>query len=266
MSAAEWFVLRGTQQAGPFTREQIGKLYSSASIQGDTLVWRPGCADWMPLTAFTEFDAQRPTTAVLQRSAAVQDVSRPVTNPGQWADVSPHPWRRYFARHLDYAVWGSTAMFTISIGLLIVSAPLHDQFKSLLSGPTGELIGYVLALVLAAIINAFLIGLTGGNLGKWLFGVRVLNEAGRPIGLIRSFQRELRVLVFGLGLGVPIIALATLLFAYQKLKADKVTSWDRALALKVVHREDGVSQNIGFIMGIIWVMSLSGGLIVLTFV
>jgi hypothetical protein len=70
----------------------------------------------------------------------------------------------------------------------------------------------------------------------------------RPIGLARAFQREARVFVSGLGLGLPLVSLLTLISSYQTLKREKAANWDRRLTLRVVHRRRGPAQNIGFII------------------
>lgn len=275
MGVAEWFFLQGTKETGPFTRDQIQSLFSSGAITEETHLWRPGYSDWRPMTAFSEFEIEPPRpryednqrrrgrslAAPRQREFQTHDIvteAPRLTHPRQWVDVGPHPWRRYFARFLDNVFWGVLLMLLLGFGAAIVSEPVAEQLVALLSGPAGQVIGFVLAIVLITFANAVMIGLTGGNLGKWLFGVCVLDEADRPIGIVRSFKREGRVLFHGLGLGIPIVTLVTMVIAYQKLKQDGATSWDQALTVKVVHRRKGFAQFAGATIGILLLIAIAG--------
>lgn len=276
MAVSEWFFLRGRHENGPFTLAQIQSYFSSGTITEETYLWRPGLTNWEPLSAFAEFAGLQPRPhnhshtyrqrrneplAAPRRQAVVPDEPPALIQARQWVDTAPHPWRRYFARNLDYLLWSMALLFLLSIGLASVNAPMFLHLISLMEGPGGGLIAMVLGIILALIPNAILIGLTGGNLGKWLFGICVLNEADRPIGVIQAFKREGRVLFYGLGLGVPIVSLVTMIIAYQKLNKDGATSWDQALAVKVVHRKNGIAQYIGFAVGLVLLIGLFGLLV-----
>ncbi|HTN97689.1 MAG TPA: RDD family protein [Nordella sp.] len=284
MAVAEWFFLRGRHENGPFTLAQIHSPFSSGTITEETYLWRPGLTNWEPLSAFAEFAGLQPQPhdhsqayrqrrneplVAPRRQAIVPDEPPALIQARQWVDTAPHPWRRYFARYLDYLLWSMALLFLLSIGLASVNAPMFLRLVSLMEGTgggpiamvLGNILVLVLGIVLALIPNAVLIGLTGGNLGKWLFGICVLSETDRPIGIIQAFKREGRVLFYGLGLGVPIVSLVTMILAYQKLKKDGATSWDQALAVKVVHRKNGVAQYIGFAVGLILLIGLFGVLV-----
>lgn len=274
MAVAEWFFLRGRHENGPFTLDRMQSYFSSGTITEETYIWRPGLNNWEPLSAFAEFAGLQPPThnhsqvyrqrrneplAAPRRQTVVRDEPPALIQSRQWVDTAPHPWRRYFARCLDYLLWGVALFFLLSIGLAAVNAQMFLHLVSLMAGLGGVLVAIVLGVFfLTLILNAVLIGLTGGNLGKWLFGVCVLNESDRPIGIIQAFKREGRVLFFGLGLGVPIVSLVTLVIAYRKLNKDGATSWDQALAAKVVHRKNGFVQYIGFAVGFVLLIGLVG--------
>lgn len=269
MSAAEWFYLQGTREVGPFTRDQIQSLFSSSSINEDTFLWRPGYADWTPLSAFEEFSARPPRPAAARQrnappvgerdQARAWDPSNAAPQSvaiGQWIDESPHPWRRYFARAIDNFFWGTLIALAIGIAIAFYDLQMAEKMDSLFEGPGGRVADLIVTLIICLIPNAVMIGLTGGNLGKGLFGICVLDRDDRPIGLWRAFKREFRVLVFGLGLGIPIVTLITLIIAYKKLKDDGLTSWDQAMDLKVVHRRRGAKQNVGYVVGALLLASL----------
>src|SRR5215813_2474556 len=46
--AAMWYVMVGDTETGPLTRVDVGVEVASGAINGETLVWREGMADWVP--------------------------------------------------------------------------------------------------------------------------------------------------------------------------------------------------------------------------
>jgi hypothetical protein len=274
MTTAEWFFLQGTREVGPFTREQIQSLFAASSIRRETLVWRPGCADWTPLSAFEEFrlprEFQRPQMQqravsrdvdgyreTLDPEEAAEESAAPALAPaGQWVDESPHPWRRYVARMLDNVIWGALLLFIAVFVVSFLDPELGFEIGTWFEGRGGQIGGTVLLHLFAILPNALLVGLTGGNLGKWLCGICVLDETDRPIGLLRAVGREVRVFVVGLGLALPIISLITMILSHQTLKRDGATRWDKAMDLRIVHRKKGAAQYIGFAVAIILLVGL----------
>lgn len=269
MGVAEWFFIAGTKETGPFTLDQMKSLLSSGSIAGETYLWRPGCADWAPLSAFEEFAGLRPPAARIADmnrgdrpqarqfvGVAREEPQAALPSPSQWSDTSPHPWRRYFARILDNLLWGLFISFMIGFVLAAIDPNLAVQFTSIFDIPGGRILDMILTQIFAIIPNALLIGFTGGNLGKWLFGICVLDEANRPIGVARAFKREVRVFVFGLGLAIPIISLITLIMSFQTLRKDGKASWDKDMGLTVVQRKSGAAQYAGFAVGLVLLIGL----------
>ncbi|QIG47232.1 RDD family protein [Nordella sp. HKS 07] len=271
MSVAEWFFLNGVYEAGPFTRDQIQSLISVSSINGETLLWRPGCVEWMPASTFAQFyvGPQQPSRNSSWHESTLHIAPREdffaapheppaLVDARQWMDETPHPWRRNFARCLDMSLWTGIIMLLIGIGLTFLDPQIIERITGALTQPGSIAARFFLAFVLALIPNALLIGLTGGTLGKWLFGVRVLDETDRPIGVTRSFKREARVFCQGLGLGIPIVSLITLFIAYRKLKMSGATGWDQALHLKVVQRRNGLAQYLASAVGIALLIVITG--------
>jgi len=55
-TAEGWFYSQGGQRQSPVPAEQLRELLNARLIDGDTLVWRKGLTDWLPLRT-TEIDA-----------------------------------------------------------------------------------------------------------------------------------------------------------------------------------------------------------------
>lgn len=72
--------------------------------------------------------------------------------------------------------------------------------------------------------------------GKALLGIKVRRVDGSRLSYEEGFNRTLRVIGYGLGLGLPIISLVTALISYRHLTTKGTTTWDRIGGLVVVFR------------------------------
>jgi hypothetical protein len=80
------YVVRGTEQAGPFTEAEIRSQLASGAITGDSLVWWEGLAEWTALSR-TPLGAA-PTAAaapVVAASAPLASPAAPVVTVGTGA-------------------------------------------------------------------------------------------------------------------------------------------------------------------------------------
>ncbi len=74
----------------------------------------------------------------------------------------------------------------------------------------------------------------------------------------QAFQRSARVWFFGLGAGLPIVSLVTLVTAYNKLTKEGITSWDRVGNFSITHGPIGVGRMvaIGLFLGLYVLLNL----------
>ncbi len=280
MTEVQWFYMLGSQSRGPVTEAQLVELLSKDDITRETLVWRNDEQGWKPISE------QLPVFSTLPPPLPLQDPKRPSipspaligaadsslrldrdrraprTSPSTWSDGSAHPWRRYFARMLDELVHGTLAILVVSIALYAVDPAVQSAFAASMGshGSGFRLLGG-LAVILGAIpVNALFIGFTGGSLGKWLFGVRVLGADARPVGYWLALKREILVWVRGLGLGIPIVSLFTLASALTRLERYGSTSWDADLSTALFQRPQGLVQRALSIFGFVLFLLLCGAL------
>lgn len=84
-------VIRG-QQAGPFTQEQIRQMLDRREIQPQQPVWKPGMAEWRPLSEVFDLIAIPSHSAVpppLPRQASILPAGKPVSKkPRVWLWVT----------------------------------------------------------------------------------------------------------------------------------------------------------------------------------
>jgi len=266
LDEAKWYYLRDGGSMGPESVGRLLELLDDAVITRQTAVWHDGNPIWQPLEVALGLTADVPPTIPgapnipppIAPSGPPLAVERSGADGG-YTDYAPHPWRRYFARMFDTLVGGSAAIFVISLLLAATNQSASKAFIALLSGPENRIIGTLLTVGLAIFPNALTIGFTGSSLGKWIYGIAVTNPDGTLPGFRTALRREVMVWVRGLGLGVPIISLFTLISAFKELKTKQLTTWDDQLSLRVGQRKATATQMILNFVGVaLWLGAFIG--------
>jgi uncharacterized RDD family membrane protein YckC len=170
----------------------------------------------------------------------------------------PAPWRRYLGRYLDALAFGISFFLLMGFLTAFLSPAFFDHFWG--EGGLGNniIVSSVLTLFVNIFFSGIFIGLTGTTLGKWIFGTRITQPNGKPIGIKAALAREFDVFVRGLGLGIPFVVLITCLTSYSTLTANKICSWDDRKPWVVTHRELDAKQVFMGIAGFIALVLLYG--------
>lgn len=80
---ADWFYGKDNTQHGPVSELEIRTLISSGQINGSTIIWREGMADWIPMKDVAEFQALvAPAGQVQAQPQAQAPATNPYTAPG----------------------------------------------------------------------------------------------------------------------------------------------------------------------------------------
>jgi uncharacterized RDD family membrane protein YckC len=230
-----WLYDNGEGVQGPVGENAIVEMSRTGALSPDGSIreYGPGGA-WMPLSRWSP-GTIRPTAP-----AAV----------GAWTDTSPHPWRRYFARLLDYAIVGGVTWFLVGI-IFYTLAPIDaDNFFHAFSGPGGGILDMLCTVAAATPGTGLIVGLTGTSAGKWFFGIKVVDPDGKPIGVWRGLKREVTAWATGIGFGLPLVSLILCLVAYNRLQDERTTTWDKSVGAKVFHRPSGPMQTFLIFAGI----------------
>lgn len=174
-----------------------------------------------------------------------------VNTPPGWLSSPVTPWRRYAARTLDTLVNGIIGTIAFAfIFYAIAPATADDFFFSTLESDGGFLIDVLITGAIASVISGALIGITGFTLGKLIFGIKVVRANGHRVGVRAGLARDFEVWVKGMGLGIPLISLITLIAAYRNLMRSHTTSWDDGEFL-VLHRPAGSAQFLLNVLGLV---------------
>lgn len=221
MAKDSWFYRDGELELGPAKGDELTALVRKGLVGSATPVRRGADTGWT--TAMDALPWLFAAPVARQRAE------------GGWTDTSPHAWRRYFARGMDNVIVGTITWALIGMVAYSVAPAEADAFFKIFNAPGGQIIDMLLTLLAAIPGNALMIGLTGLSIGKWIFGIRVLKD-GAPIGVWRALRREFAIWFRGLGCGIPLVSLATLLSSRGQLEDSGATSWDKAQRLTVNHR------------------------------
>jgi hypothetical protein len=132
---------------------------------------------------------------------------------------------------LDLYVWTVIASFIVGILNASFGWSLLD-FGGMTASSQDALAGLILVPV-ALICDVLVYATFGNTIGKALLGVKVLtlNGAQLPAGLYAA--RTFQVWIFGLGLGIPIIALFTEISGYRTVSKGERTRWDIKYSCRV---------------------------------
>jgi len=225
---------------GPYDSERVAALIRDGAIDGRTDMRPADRTAWAP--ARTLFPELFPANAAAE-----------VSDPRAWTDTRPHPWRRFAARMTDTSVIGTSAGVLIGSLAYAIWPERAEAVARALDSPGGQLLGIVFVQLIVIPFNALALGLSGVTLGKWIFGVRVLKDA-KPIGVFRALRRELGAFVFGVGCGLPLISLVSLIYNFRNLSGGKTTPWDRHQNLTVVHRPESLKATVAMILAVIAVI------------
>lgn len=117
------------------------------------------------------------------------------------------PWRRFFARELDYTLCLTLWELFLCLALKanIFSAPVWLN-----------VLNVAIALGLMCVLEGALLHFLGTTPGKALFGLRLTRSDGSYFSFWDGTFRTVRVIIYGLGLALPIVTLVTQIRAYRR--------------------------------------------------
>jgi len=177
------------------------------------------------------------------------------TNPNANINLSLgeiHPWKRFFAKTIDRFL-----IFFILIAIFMVyifsSDNPEEQVAFLTSTFDNRFLNILILLIPTIFIEAIMLSLSGSTLGKWLLGMKVVNNDGSKLDFLTSLNRNFLVFIKGEGLWLGIIPLITYIYSYYSLQNHKISSWDSGLGIRLIHVPVGIIRAV-----IILLLSLLG--------
>ena len=126
------------------------------------------------------------------------------------------PWRRYFARKFDFALYGLLWSLAAQWGLRLNIGGLYAMLNVL---------SIMVGVVLMVVIEPFLLHFWGTTPGKWLFGMEIRTLNGEKLAIRTGFYRTWQVFTGGMGWVIPIWSWYRLYKSYQASTAGE-PPWD----------------------------------------
>ncbi|KLN61802.1 hypothetical protein WH96_05785 [Kiloniella spongiae] len=262
-----WYYWADNQECGPVTKLELYKLFKANVIAGYSFIRPQDSDEWLAYkelkirrSDFTwdelngpeldqeKFDEAAPSVTT---SADVRNtVPDGVLQDNVWNDVSPHPWRRHFARWIDISIYGNLIFYPL---IAPYSPEQLTNLLPLLSLTQLLAISCLVPMILfgaVVLFNTALSGVTGTTVGKYLLGIKILNKDHSPLSILQTLKREVLVFIKGFALGLPVLSIITQMYGYFDLTMDKATSWDKSMNTVIVHRENNGLQFLICIISI----------------
>ena len=241
----EIYIRRDESPDGPYSIEQVQDLLAQGMIRLDEWAQVKGESRWQPLHEIPAVHFK--PAPIVHPAFEIPDEAPDAITDGPQA----RPWIRYWARTLDLLVFGigGGAIFAI-IAPEALEAPVADR-----------LLGFAVPILWIPIEAAFLSSF-GATAGKALLRIKVVNPDGSKLSYPQSLKRSINVWLRGLGIGIPMVSVVSMILAYKSLTDTGKTSWDRIGSYRVRHRQIGAVRGA---IAVIILVSLFGLIIAALF-
>ena len=169
---------------------------------------------------YRTLDAQHYLDAI-ERSTS-QQVLLPLS------DIIPEvriPWRRFFARSLDFAVY--SMLWNVFLAL-VMNINISNRSR------IGSVLNDIVVLIILFLLEPVLLSLFGTTPGKWILGIRVTDNEGQLLTYSDARSRTKSVLLHGMGLRIPFYSLYRLWKSYKANNDGETLDWEyhSAITLK----------------------------------
>ncbi|MFD2205633.1 RDD family protein [Kiloniella antarctica] len=245
-----WYYWSNNTEFGPITKLQLFTLYQKKQIAGYNFVRPEGSEEW---TSYKDLDIRQDDFSQKELEHIPPIKEKTITGQQEasnWRDETVHPWRRYFASWVDIFIYSNLIIYSSA---LVVSPDFFYGFldqSSHLEFATALFLGQISLIALVLTLNTICMAIAGNTVGKFLFGIKVLDHKYKALNLSIAFKREWLILLKGLAFGIPIISLITQIYGYLDLTMQQTTYWDQHLNTVVVHRKSNTKQLILCLFGI----------------
>jgi hypothetical protein len=256
-----WYYAKGDKSVGPISLSDLQAMLSRVSNASSVLVWRDGFATWTRAGSIPElasYVVKPPPLPVSSRGRleATPPINFSPNHSGVAAaagdgSTNLHPWRRYFARMMDLYIFMLVFFFVLGV----VFPELFEATPGQPATPGNDYLYSFVGLAAYTVFEAISLNVFGITFGKLLYGIKIRMKDGDDIALFTALKRAIFVWLRGLGLGFPLVTLATLIVAYRSLREHGQTSWDRDCNCLILHRELSILR--WFVIAITWALLLS---------
>lgn len=224
-----WLIQNG-KKVGPVQDYEVRSRIESGQLQQDDFAWHEGLPKWVRLGEIEIFksDFEKDAEAVQVRNEVEsRKVPVVISLPGK-----PYILRRFWARWLDMSLYAAAWWLLMYAVGRDIGAMITDLWV-------------VISIFIPWFaIESWLLHRFGTTPGKWLLGIRVLNEDDSKISLKASVWRSIRVMIAGVGFGWGILAMICQVMSWFTARRLGKPIWDYMGQHKVVVKPLGVFRVI----------------------
>lgn len=229
----DWYYADSGRQIGPIDDASFQGLVTAGIVRDETLVWRPGMANWQPYQTIrpvaqpaavdnvagqarfcSECGRSYPPDELVAFGASVVCAAcKPVFTQKLREGIRPAGavryggfWIRYLAVLVDSLIFSVLIVIVFACGLLLFPVDWANVGRSqadLLQLLELEGLVWFSALLFAALYETWMIGRYSATLGKMVCGLRVVRSDGGKLTYARSLGRHFakHLSSFALGIG-----------------------------------------------------------------
>jgi uncharacterized RDD family membrane protein YckC len=217
----EIWIIKDGEKAGPFNDFDIRGRIENHEIPPTTPAWHEGMPEWRPLHTISLFDsaferANDTPSPLPSRFDGPLEQPKPAAPPPLDPPPSAFPVRRFWARWFDLSLFAGVWWLLMWASGRDIMATLENSWIMLLH--------YIPWFV----IEAILLHRYGLTPGKWLLGLRVVNDNGSLLTLPEATRRSARVLFIGIGFGWFLVSQICQLMSYFTTRRLGRPLWDQA--------------------------------------
>lgn len=229
MRKKKWHYVSDDKKIGPISDETIQEMLDTGVINSDTLIWTEGLENWEPVRNVDQFNSDSQPDAFL--SPQTTNSSSEEIQIHEISGPQIRPWVRYWARTMDIFLWS----FLFGIPLVLIYPPALEL---------NDILWGILILFAYMPVESIMLSSWGTTPGKALLRIRLRKLTGNKLTYAEALTRSFNVGVKGMGIGIPLIALITLIAAYKNLTKNRITTWDKDGNSHVSHKTVGAIRII----------------------
>ena len=214
-----WYADRGAR-IGPVEKEELASLYQTRNIDLNTVVWKKGMDEWLPLGNVEDLEElkESPPPPVEESENAAPAHARIAT-----------PWSRFCARMVD-CIWET---LIVALPLAFATTLVWPDARAILSHPVTAYMFALCCLPVGLCLDAAIYNKLGNTPGKALLRIRAAWRDESAIDfwdyLKRNFALWRRALYFGI-FPVNVISMA---IQYRHLNNGEQASYDASNQYRV---------------------------------